>query len=362
MRMLLRRAALALLAAVMLSARPTHADAQTSVTVIGVVVDAGTGTPVSAARVSLGIGAPGTATNALGRFTLENVPVGSRKLVVTRLGYQDHEVVIEITDPMGGVRIAIAPDPLQLEGVSTKGATEGPLRGRVIDAETGEAVPWAPITLTRDGVKAVSRRLRSTDADGNFEIPDVALGQYLLKVERPDYAPQLMTIAHQVPEPPLQITLRRDYRRQAALRALSEKLDVRLNSTGGSSVAVNAAALQSTAMRFMDQLMSPSGFEPDALARSAQILDPMAVAGGDADAAAKLDLPQMRGPLTVYVDGYEQPPVALQTYSPKEFYRVDYLACPTGGKRFMLAYTYSYIEDRMINPAKRDPIQTVCTP
>ena len=85
------------------------------------------GAPVNAARVSVGVDGSGVATNALGRFALPNVPLGTRKLVVTRLGYLDLEVVLDISDPMPGVRLMLPPEPVQLPGVSTKAATEGDL-------------------------------------------------------------------------------------------------------------------------------------------------------------------------------------------------------------------------------------------
>src|SRR5262245_33115952 len=81
-----------------------------SVTVIGIVVDSVSGSPVTAARVSVA-GGRGVATDALGRFALSEVPTGSRTLVITRLGYQELDVVVAITDPMGGLRLRISPNP-----------------------------------------------------------------------------------------------------------------------------------------------------------------------------------------------------------------------------------------------------------
>jgi hypothetical protein len=327
-----------------------------SVTVIGIVVDSLTGARVSAARVSLGLETRGVATNTLGQFSLGDVPVGMRRFIVSRLGYEDREVVVQVTDPMGGVQVKLMPEPLQLEGLSTKGAREGDLRGRVVDAETGEPVPFARVTLTRDGVKQVGKRMRfwSSDTLGYFQLPDIQVGLYFLKVERPGYTSRIESLTHQVPEPPVQIPLSHDYARGAALVEVMRQLDVRV-SAATKAVVVSEDKLQSSTKPFMDQWLMFEG--PLNWGTTPDVETKENPRPGQPPLATGRIVPSSPPPL--YVDGYKQeyfndPTSTLLMYSPKEFYRVDFIQCEGVGV-WIFAYTYAYIEDRMMNPAKKDP-------
>jgi hypothetical protein len=314
-------------------------------TVIGVVVDSLTGAPIDAARVSLGTGGASVATNALGRFALSNVPLGPRRLVVSRLGYLDLEAIIDVTDPMAGIRLKVSPDPVQLEGLATQGAKSGDLIGRVIDGDTGDPVPWAQISLTRDGVRKIGRRFRATDENGNFELPDIGVGTYVIRVDKPDYGPRLQQIAHVVPGPPVVITLDKDARRTAALAALTATLDLKLSAARKFEI-VREDRLQTARERVMDRFLiweGPLGYGFDLTVDDQ-------------------GFPRIRQGPGFYVDGL--PAAApLETYNPREFYRVDVLDCPGSFKAsILLAYTYQYIEERLLNPAKRDPRTVLCAP
>jgi hypothetical protein len=340
------RAAAILAIAFALAAAPLSAQAQgPSATVIGVVVDSLTGAAIGAARVSLAGGGPSVATNALGRFALSNVPLGPRRLVVSRLGYQDLEAVVQITDPMAGVRLMLSPDPVQLEGLSTRGAKSGDLIGRVVDGETGEPVPWAQISLTRDGVRKIGRRFRATDENGNFELPDIGVGPYVIRVDKPDYGPRLQQVVHVVPGPPVVITLNKDARRTAALAALTATLDLKLGAARKFEI-LGENRLQTARERVMDRFLiweGPLGYGFD-----------LTVDDGG--------FPRIRQGPAFFVDGI--PAAApLETYNPREFYRVDVLECPGSFKgSILLAYTYQYVEERLMNPGKRDPRSVMCTP
>jgi hypothetical protein len=329
-----------------------------SVTVIGVVVDSVTGAPVGAARVSVGGEARGIATNALGRFALSDVPIGMRRLIVTRLGYEDREVIVQITDPMGGVQLKLMPEPLRLEGLSTKAATEGDLRGRVVDAETGEPVPYARVSLSRDAVNQVGRRGRlwSTDSLGYFLLPDIQVGGYFLRVERPGYKSQIAGIGHEVPAPPVQISLSKDYARGAALVALMSKLDTRLVPFNKTQV-LSEQHLQSATSSFMDRYLMFEG--PLTWGLEGQMETKTGIAGGGVPGLVDYDTGRLvlKSIGNLYIDGYKQiePQVTLESYNPKEFYRIDFVDCRLLNTTFVFAYTYAYVEDRMMNPNKPDP-------
>jgi hypothetical protein len=343
---------LTLLVAVMLSAvTPAGGVAQTGsaevVTVIGIVVDSVSGRPVAAARVSLGIDGPGVATNALGRFALPNVPVGMRTIVVSRLGYQDLDAVTQITDPMGGVQLRIAPDPVQLEGITSGGRSDD-IRGQVIDAETGAPVPFAQISLSRDGVRKIGRRFRSTDTLGYFLLPDVSTGGYVLRVERPDYGVRLQQILHAGDGTPLVIMLSPDARRAAALKALLAELDSGL-AAAPKSTKLEEAKIQTAVMPTLDQFLVFEG--------------PLGWGFDSAHPTTKLDYGRNADhPPTLYVNRGTSENVTAGVYSTKEFYRIDFLECsyatgsPPRRARIMIAYTYAYIAERMANPALKDPL------
>jgi hypothetical protein len=345
----MRAAALILLALALATPLALRAQAGApTVTVIGVVVDSASGVPVNAARISLGADGAGVATNARGQFALPNVPLGTRKLVVTRLGYVDLEVVLDIADPMGGVLLRLPPEPVQLPGVSTKAATEGDLRGRVVDAETGEPIPLARLTLTRDGVRGLGKRLRGTDSTGFFELPDVEVGGYVLRVERLGYTSTLQALTHEVPGPPVQIALKRDFRRTAAIAALTTTLKARTQGDFAmDSDSITEGWLNYRGNQFMDQFLM---YEAPHIGLSVELDEKgkPVVSGG-----------------RLYIDDLPRPLDILLTYSSKEFYRIDSVECATSDTglpiTYIFMYTYAYFEEQILKPSTRKfPVGVVC--
>jgi hypothetical protein len=338
--------------------------AAATVTVIGIVVDSLTGAPITGARVSLGLDGPGVASSSLGRFALPNVPVGTRAIVVSRLGYQDLEALIVVTDPMGGVRLRISPDPVQLEGVSSDTKTDD-IRGRVVDADTGEPVPYATLTLTKDGIRKLGRRFRSTDTLGNFVLPNVSNGGYVLRVDRPGYGIRLQQLEHTGREDPFLIPLSRDARREAALAALTAQLDARAAAMPRAAV-LREEKLQTATMTTLKDFLKfegPPGWGFDPTIGSNE-------SGRNAPPPA---------PGFFFLDGVYQYYLRPDDVSTKEFYRVDLLDCkwaegrtdtPPAGvpsrPRVLLAYTYKYVEERMADPNWKDPkdptrVMNVCS-
>lgn len=91
---------LSLLAAMLI---PSTALAQTSGILTGVVLERGTGQPISGAEVRVESTNLMTSTNAIGRFQLDGVPVGRATLIVRAQGFLD----VRLTD----VQVSATPGP-----------------------------------------------------------------------------------------------------------------------------------------------------------------------------------------------------------------------------------------------------------
>lgn len=68
---------------------PTLAQPDRTSTIVGRVVDAETNKPLPRTHVFIARSMKGTITDSTGRFRLEHVPPGSKRLYVSRLGYED---------------------------------------------------------------------------------------------------------------------------------------------------------------------------------------------------------------------------------------------------------------------------------
>lgn len=77
------------------------AQAQQQNSLSGVVVDAATGVPLVNASVFIDKSLLGSATDDSGRFHIDNVPVGTFELVVSRIGYETQKREIVLTGGMG---------------------------------------------------------------------------------------------------------------------------------------------------------------------------------------------------------------------------------------------------------------------
>ena len=64
----------------------------------------------------------GTSTNEEGRFRIENVPIGTKKLKISGIGYQNQVVVVEVKQgATNSIDIALKEDVAQLEAVVVTG-------------------------------------------------------------------------------------------------------------------------------------------------------------------------------------------------------------------------------------------------
>jgi hypothetical protein len=70
----------------------TPVGAQTTGRIVGRIIDAGTGQPLSGAQVTLAGTDAGSLSGVDGRYTLIDVPAGERAVTVTCLGYGEKTV------------------------------------------------------------------------------------------------------------------------------------------------------------------------------------------------------------------------------------------------------------------------------
>lgn len=84
--------------------------------IVGVVVDATTGKPLSGAVVHYG--KREVVTDTAGRFRVERVPDGPLTLSAEQLGFADRDLAITVAEGMGPVTIPLAPDPVRLQAIT----------------------------------------------------------------------------------------------------------------------------------------------------------------------------------------------------------------------------------------------------
>lgn len=88
------------------------------VTLVGSVVDAGTGAHVPGAAVLLDDRADAVLTDRDGHFTARGVRVGTRSVMVVQLGYDTLHTEIEVDDAAEPITLRLTPDPVVLERVT----------------------------------------------------------------------------------------------------------------------------------------------------------------------------------------------------------------------------------------------------
>lgn len=112
-----RLAPLALAAALALAPPLPAQERPERVDLHGRVVDRASGAAVVNAHVRLDGQRRGTATDTAGRFVLRRMRPGQHTLVVSQLGYDTATVAVSLDPASAPVELALAPDPVLLEGV-----------------------------------------------------------------------------------------------------------------------------------------------------------------------------------------------------------------------------------------------------
>lgn len=140
---------LALGVALVVGAAPTAVDAQTG-TVVGQVVDAQSGRPLSDAQISVTGTGRGSLSNAAGRFTILNVPVGTQTLRVVLIGYAAQEQSVTVSaGQTATATFRMAQDAIALEELVVTGVGQETERRRLttsVDVLSAEEISQIPVT------------------------------------------------------------------------------------------------------------------------------------------------------------------------------------------------------------------------
>ena len=304
--------------------------------VAGVVLDASSGAPISGALVSVGERGPRAIADANGRFRLANVPSGTQRVRVQRFGYRDLELSLPVTEATQTVDLRMQVDPIALEGLTVTGGAEVAVGGRVLNATTGEPVPWTEVSLTRDAVRDLGRA--AADEQGIFSIGEVRTGPYLLRVERIGYESQYLSVDVAAPPEPVEVQLRPDSALLAGLAVFDVQLRSRRSGSGSAAQSYGEDRLRHSSQRGMRRFL-----ENEALL-------PLMPCG----ARAVNNCRDIRGRMyepRVYID--ELPAAGLEeldSYDPSELYRVDVFVCSPADLRGgweVRVYTYRYVDRQM---------------
>jgi hypothetical protein len=87
----------------------------------GTVVDAETGDPLANANVFIAVSMRGTATDAQGRFRLENIPLGAQRLYVSVIGYEPQARNLNLREARAYTfEFELEPTVLESEGVTVE--------------------------------------------------------------------------------------------------------------------------------------------------------------------------------------------------------------------------------------------------
>ncbi|MFN4285861.1 MAG: TonB-dependent receptor [Lacibacter sp.] len=181
----------------------------------GTVVDASTQKPIAGATVSIqGQGA--TATNEAGRFAVEVGRKGTYKLLVTSIGYQQHELDVQVQQTVSGLLIALEAQSLFLQPVeirASRAADHAPFakfnltKAEIEKRNQGQDIPFLlnhtpSVVVTSDagnGVGYTGLRIRGTDATRiNMTINGIpyndAESQGIFFVNLPDLASSVASV------------------------------------------------------------------------------------------------------------------------------------------------------------------------
>ena len=178
----------ALLSCALLGAAWTPAAAQQKDlhTLVGVVKDT-EGEAVADVEVILDVPRRATRTNSAGRFTLDSVPKGDRKILVRRIGFVPLNYSVTVPRAPGDtLRFTMLAVPQMLAPVDVQVERKG-IYGVVGDT----AYHALPGTL----VEILGGRIAdTTDAQGRFSFEGLKERQYVLRVSRQGYYGRMISV------------------------------------------------------------------------------------------------------------------------------------------------------------------------
>lgn len=173
---------------VIVAADPPLAHAQTRTATISGVVRSDAQRPLPGAVVELDPSdtAQRAVTDSSGHFQLTGVSVGSHTLRTLRLGYQPDEQSVDVPD--GGVELIIILERVtNLDTLHIVARRTG-IFGVVVEHHSFRPLPGATVSILGANTRA------TTASRGEFDLPRVAEGAYLVRVQHSGYASQMLSV------------------------------------------------------------------------------------------------------------------------------------------------------------------------
>lgn len=273
-------------------------------------------------------------TDEEGAFRLRNLPPGTYRLSVLRIGFREWRGVVEVGARDTSLVLSLAAVPQRLDAFLVRGDI-GAVYGMV-----GTLPDLLPLAEARVQVIGANRE-QVTDSTGGFFIPVDPPGIYMVRMTREGYAERMLTIA--VPRgravdgsrfldpgkaPP------------KGLDGLYKDLDQRIRQqTAASAALVPGSELRRAGTSVIDALAASPSFAAKGLRF--------------ADSAC------------VFVNGVPRPGVSPDAFSPDEIESIEvYGASPgfTGGVRDPRSFVGSGTADKSGSLGDRWPMRAPCGP
>jgi hypothetical protein len=125
-------------------------------------------------------------TDSLGRFTITEVDSGPHLLRAVRIGFQPFERRLHV-DPQGSFVEIEMPRLAQLDTIPIR-ATRTGVFGKVLARSGFSGLPNADVTVM--GARTSTR----TDTAGNFNLPAIGPGSYVVDVQRSGFGGRLLSV------------------------------------------------------------------------------------------------------------------------------------------------------------------------
>jgi hypothetical protein len=199
--------AIALVLGIVFTTRALHAQ---GVAVVSGVVRDENGAPVREALVaidpdSLSLRAR---TSADGRYRIFAVPRGRYEVRVVRIGHRPLSQTIDINSESVTFDIVLRTVPIQLDNVTVRVSKPG-LYGRIMSRGVA-LVPHEPTPVRAANIEVLNEPYRvKSEADGQFSIPDLAIGSHSIFVALDHYVTRLIPVTIP-PEGGVEVTITLD--------------------------------------------------------------------------------------------------------------------------------------------------------
>lgn len=169
--------------------------------ITGLVAESETGVRLAGVLVIVEGAGRAERTDSSGRFAIERVPPGTYTLRARFFGYRDAALRVRVragqqTDQL----VIVAPDPLELEGITVTGEARGGLVGVVVDETSRRPIPNTLVRLEPRGAAV-------TDSIGVFALQPFPEDGGLLLVQQFGYEPLYVPVPND-PATVLEIALR----------------------------------------------------------------------------------------------------------------------------------------------------------